>query len=71
MIRTNAENTLTIQFTNTSISDTNDISTFVSFLKTCKAETKKAGFRKIFNLEQREMINELCDELLPKEEEKK
>jgi hypothetical protein len=65
MIQINAENTLSIHFVNTSTSSKNDIKTFTEVLKICKNESSRAGFKNMFDDNQKDLINELYTQIIP------
>jgi glycine betaine/choline ABC-type transport system substrate-binding protein len=63
MIQINAENTLSIHFINSSNSSKNDIKTFSDFIKICKNEANKPGFKNMFDDDQKQLINNIFSEI--------
>lgn len=66
MIQINAENTLSIHFVNSSTSSLNDIKTFSEVIKICKGEADRAGFKNMFTSSQKDLINNIYDQITPK-----
>lgn len=63
MIQINAEHSLSLHFINASSTGQNDIKTFVNFIKVCKAEADKPGFRNMFDDAQKVMIEEIHNKI--------
>ena len=65
MLEINSEHRLNISFVNTADQTTNDIRTFVNILTKCHEETKKMGLSKMFSEEERQLIKDLYDSIVP------
>lgn len=61
MIYIEPEHKLSITFTNTT--ESNDITTFVNIIKKCAKESSKAGFKGMFNKEEKSIIFALNENL--------
>ena len=61
MIYIEPEHKLSVTFTNTT--ESNDITTFVNIIKKCAKESSKAGFRGMFNKEEKDIILALNENL--------
>ena len=67
MIQVEAENRLSVHFFNSSSSGKNDIHTFTKILKVCKAEVEKPGFKNLFQDDEKELILNMCKEIISDE----
>lgn len=56
--------TATLQFTKDFDTEEGDLEVFVGLIKKLYGETRKAGFKKMFNLEEQSLITDIYEELI-------
>jgi hypothetical protein len=56
--------TATIRFSKDFDTEEGDLETFISIVKKLNAESKKVGFKKMFNPDEQALISEIYDDLL-------
>jgi len=67
MMQIQAENTLSLHFINSSSSSDNDIKVFTNFIKVCKVESDRAGFKNLFTNDERDLIDKIYKQIIPNE----